>query len=172
MSITFTESHVDLMSNIIFTSQQLANRWEWELEKKWNRVTQDNLRDFMQIKDAVDPLTFPDYAQNLALLGAFITDKQTCYTRRAADESRNTLLKAALTHEAALRLKADLELTLNGRDEVLDEVTGEVLVAAVDPLPLESEDRVANEEHLAEIENTIAAASQEVLDLVALRAAA
>lgn len=175
MSITFAESHVDLMSGITFTSQQLANRWEWELEKKWNRVTQDNLRDFMQIKDSVDPETFPGYQQNLALLGAFIADKQTCYTRRVADDSKNALLKSALLHESSLRLKADIELLLNGRaavDQVLDDQTGEVLVAgipAVDPLPVESEERAEQELRLAEVEISIFGATQDVLDLVALR---
>lgn len=121
MSITFAESHVDLMSNVTFTSQQLANRWEWELEKKWNRVTQDNLRDFMQIKDIVDSGTLPSYAENLAMLGEFITDKQTCYSRRIADEARNALLKAVIAHESAIRL------ALEDESQPIPEASQEVL---------------------------------------------
>lgn len=155
MSITFAESHVDLMGNVTFTSQQLANRWEWELEKKWSRVTQDNLRDFMQIKDIVDANTFPSYAENVSMLGQFIIDKQTCYTRRVADEARNALLKSVLIHECLIREKSDIEL-------ILSSPVGAESVSDVD-ITLDQEAR------LAEIISLIASADASVIDLVQSR---
>lgn len=178
--IIFAESHVDLLNNNTFTNQQLQRRWDQELLKKWRMEVQDNLRDFMQLKAGLDPLTFPNYAQNDALLTAFITDKQICYTRRVTDESKNALLIATLAHEAAVSRKAELELLINGREavaEVLDEL-GEVVtpaVDAVDPLPatIEGEDNPAYVQaviDLAAADAVIAVASAEVLALVADRA--
>ena len=178
--ITFAESHVDLMGNITFTNQQLQRRWDQELLKKWRIEVQDNLRDFMQIKAGLDPLTFPNYAENDALLTAFITDKQTCYTRRVADEAKNALLIATLAHEAAVSRKAELELLINGREavsEVLDEL-GEVVtpaVEAVEPLAatIEGEENPAYVQAVADLaaaDAVIDGASVEVLALVADRA--
>ena len=70
--IVFPESHVDLTGSITFTRQQLIKRWDQELARKWSEPVQTNLRDFMQIKASLDPLTFPNYAANDALLSAFM----------------------------------------------------------------------------------------------------
>lgn len=122
--ITFPDSHIDLMGNNPFTPAQVADRWDRELLRKWAKITQDNLRDFMQIKAAVDPETFPNYAQNEALLTEFITDKQECYSKRVLDEAKAVLLDQVLAYEQAVRQVADLELRIDGR-EAVDEITEE-----------------------------------------------
>jgi len=189
--ITFADSHVDLMGSITFTPVQLMQRWDRELLKKWRQRTQDDLRDFRDLKADLDPETLPNYAENDALLTAFIADKQLIYSRRVADVSKNQLLIDTLAHEAALRRKAEIELLINGRDEVIevpeqtDPETGEVTqeyvapVPGIDPLPqtievegetVDNPDYLAATAELAEVQDTIDSASQDVLDLVALRA--
>ena len=172
--IVFTESHVDLMGSITFTRQQLIKRWDQELARKWSEPVQTNLRDFMQIKASLDPLTFPNYAENEALLTAFIADKQTCYLRRIADEAKSDLLVDTLAYEAAVQRKAELELLIDGREavaEVLDEF-GEVItpaVEAVEPLDVESDAYTQAVADLAEADAAITGASAEVLALAADR---
>lgn len=195
--ITFADSHVDLMGNVTFTGQQLMRRWDAELNKKWSREVQDNLRDFMQLKPDLDPLTFPNYDQNEALRVAFITDKQICYQRRIADEAKNAKLISAIEYEQAVQRKAALELAINGRvavdevPEVKDPDTGEVTqefvpaVTAVEPMATTIEqimetgtETVANPAYtqavsdLAHADAVIAGASAETLALVSQRAAA
>ncbi|MDF1622529.1 MAG: hypothetical protein P1V33_03545 [Pseudohongiella nitratireducens] len=188
--ITFADSHVDLMSNVTFTPVQLMQRWDRELLKKWRQRTQDDLRDFRDVKEALDPETFPNYAENDALLSAFVADKQLIYSRRVADESKNQLLIDTLAHEAALRRKSELELLMNGRDEVIempeqrDPETGEITqayvapVPGIDPLPtyievegetVENPVYLAAITDLAEVQSIIDGASTEVLALVSTR---
>jgi len=188
--ITFADSHVDLMGNITFTPVQLMQRWDRELLKKWRQRTQDDLRDFRDIKETLDPETFPNYAENDALLSAFVADKQLIYSRRVADESKNQLLIDALAHESALRSKAELELLINGRDEVIEvpeqtnPETGEIIqeyvapVPGIDPLPtymevegetVDNPDYLAAIAELAEVQSFIDGASTEVLALVSTR---
>ncbi|HDZ10023.1 hypothetical protein [Pseudohongiella sp.] len=194
--ITFADSHVDLMGSVTFTPQELQRRWDRELQKKWRKEVQDNLRDFMQIKPSLDPETFPQYAQNDVLLSDFISDKQTCYQRRLADEVKNELLITTIAYEHAVRRKAELELMIDGRDAVAevpeetDPETGEVTqtyvppVTAVEPLAttIESVDESGDPvtitnpaltqalADLADAQAVIDDASGEVLTLAAERA--
>lgn len=191
--ITFPDSHVDLMGNNPFTPAQVADRWDRELLRKWTQTTQNNLRDFMQIKSAVNPETFPNYAQNEALLAEFITDKQECYTKRVADEAKAVLLDQVLAYEKAVRDVEQLTLVLNGRDEVLeipeqtDPETGEMTQAYVPGMPAiepmvqfyivggeEVEGPVYAEiaAELADAQAVIESSSEAVLEQVAARAEA
>ncbi len=122
--IVFADSHVDLMSNIAMTGPQVAKRWDRELLRKWSKITQDNLRDFMQIKDSLDPETFPNYAENDAMLAEFVADKASLYAKRVADDAFAILLDQVLAYEQAVRDVADLELRIDGR-EAVDEVSEE-----------------------------------------------
>jgi hypothetical protein len=178
--ITFADSHVDLMGSVTFTTVQLMRRWDQELLKKWRAEVQDNLRDFMQIKAGLDPLTFPNYAQNDALLTEFIADKQTCYMRRVADEAKNALLIETLAYEAAVSRKAEIELLMSGREavaEVLDD-NGEVVIPAVEAIEplaatIEGEDNPAYVQALANLaaaDAVIDGASAEVIALAVDRA--
>lgn len=188
--IIFASSHVDLQDNIVFTSAQLTRRWDQELGKKWRSEVQDNLRDFMQMKPALDPETFPGYVGNDAMLTEFIADKQACYECMMQDMARNQLLIDTLAHEAALRRKAELQLIINGRDEVIevpeqiDPETGEVTQEYVVPVPgqdplaqtIEAEGKtvdnpayLAAAAELSDVQSTIDSAVQDVLDLVAAR---
>lgn len=193
--ITFAESHVDLMGSITFSATQLRKRWSQELGKKWSWEVQTLLRDFIEIKDSVDPATFASYDKNIALLGAFIADQTIIHTRRESDYQRNNLLVDTLAYESAVRHKAELELRINGRDavaevpEVTDPETGEVTqefvaaVTAVEPLAetIETTDEdgstvtITNPaltkalDDLAGAVAVITDASQETLDLVAQR---
>lgn len=188
--IEFAESHVDLMGRVTFTQAQLMRRWDRELLRKWRQEVQDNLRDFMQIKASLDPDTFPNFAENEALLSAFIADKNLVYTRRVADEAKNQLLIQTIAYEQALRRKVDLEVLLNGRaatsaiPEERDPETQEVIqpfvpaLEAVEPLPATVEldgQAVDNPEYLSvagelqQVDDLIANATQEVAELAASR---
>lgn len=190
MSIVFPDSHVDLMSSVPMVSAQVAQRWDRELLRKWSQKTQDNLRDFMQIKNALDPETFPNYAENEVLLAAFIADKSLCYERRVADEAKAEQLGEALAYEAAVREVARLTLMISGREAVeevpeeLDPETGEVLVPwspAVESLEPLSETilvddveapnpvYVAAVEDLATAQGIVDSADAGLLELVAQR---
>jgi hypothetical protein len=176
MSVVFPDSHVDLMGNVTFTRAQLINRWDRELARKWSQPVQDNLRDFMMVKDSLDP----------AYLQEFTADKQICYTRRMADEAKNELLIQVIAYENAVRRKAELELRLFGREaepeipEERDPETGVVTqpfvpaLEAVEPLPATVEldgQAVDNPEYLSvagelqQVDDLIANASQAVQDL-------
>ena len=174
MSIVFPESHVDLVGSITFTRQQLIKRWDQELVRKWSEPVQTNLRDFMQIKATLDPETFPNYAENEALLAEFTADKKTCYLCRVADEAKSDRLAATLAYESAVQRKAELELLINGREavaEVLDEF-GEVItpaVEAIEALQVDSDAHIQAVADLAEADAVIAGASAEVLALAAER---
>ena len=190
--ITFPESHVDLLGNTPFTADQVAKRWERELLRKWNKKTQDNLRDFMQIRASVNSETFPNYAQNVALMTEFITDKQTLYAKRMADQAKAGLLDQVLAYEQAQRDVAALTLRINGRDavsevpEIIDEETLEVTqvfvpaVEAVEPMlavvtidgeefPAPTYTKLVGE--LDEAQAVINNISEDVLATVALRQA-
>lgn len=188
-------SHVDLLGDISFAQAQLIRRWDRELARKWPPVVQMNLRDFIEIKDMPGADQLPNYAENIAMLHAFISDKQTCYIRRVQDEARNALLISALDYERAQRVVPRLTLKIDGRDavegqaEVIDENTGEIVVeaiearAAVAPLPVTIE-AVDENGQAIQVENpayaeavaaraaaqaVIDGAGQEVLDLVEQR---
>lgn len=187
MSIVFPESHVDLMSTSPMSSVQVAQRWDRELLRKWSQKTQDNLRDFMQIKASVDPETFPNYAENEALLAAFIADKSICYERRVSDEAKAEQLCQALAYETAVRDVARLTLLINGREAVeevpeeLDPETDEVLVQwspaveAMEPLTetiIVGEEEITNPAYaealgkLSDAQNIIDGAGEELLQLI------
>ncbi len=186
MSVVFPDSHVDLMGNVTFTRAQLINRWDRELARKWSQPVQDNLRDFMMVKDSLDPETFPEFATNLAYLQEFTADKQICYTRRMADEAKNDILIQVIAYENAVRRKAELELRLFGREaeseiqEERDPETGVVTqpyvpaIEAVEPLPATLEldgQAVDNPEYLSvagellQVDDLIANTPQAVQDL-------
>jgi len=188
--IEFAESHVDLMGRVTFTQAQLMRRWDRELLRKWRQEVQDNLRDFMQIKASLDPDTFPNFAENEALLSTFIADKNLVYTRRVADEAKNQLLIQTIAYEQAIRRKAELEVLISGRPatsaipEERDPDTQEVIqpfvpaLEAVEPLPATVEldgQAVDNPEYLSvagelqQVDDLIANSPQEVAELAASR---
>lgn len=190
MSIVFATSHVDLLSTFSFTNPQIIRRWDRELGRRWSKEVQQNLIAFEIEKPNLDPMTFPEYAYHDALLTQYKADKTLCYTRMVDDKAKNLLLIDTLAHEAALRRKAELELLINGRVEVVevpevtDPETGEVTqeyvapVSGIDPLPTtievegETVDNQAYLEATAElttVQATIDGASTEVLALVSTR---
>jgi hypothetical protein len=172
--IVFPENHVDLTGNITYTAQQLRKRWAQELARKWSMEVQTLLRDFIEIKDLVDPETFPGYASNVALLSAFIADQTVIHSRREADYVRNQLLIDTLAYEAAVQRKAELELLIDGReavDEVLDEFDEIITpaVEAIEALQVDSDAHIQAVADLAEADAVIAGASAEVLALASQR---
>ena len=190
MSIVFATTHVDLMGRISFTNAQIIRRWDRELARRWSKEVQQNLIAFEIEKPNLDPETFPEYAYHDGLLTQYKADKTLCYTRMVADKANNLLLIETLAHEAALLRKAELELLINGRTEVVevleetDPETGEITqeyvapVLGIDPLPTTIEvegETVDNPEYLAAnaelaiVQAAIESASPEVLALVSTR---
>jgi len=97
--------------------------------------------------------------------------------------AKYAIKQAALDYEQAVRDVAALTLLINGRTavaevpEVLDPQTGEIIqqyvpaVSAVEPLDIDSAAYADADGELVSANLIISTASQEVLDLVALRAA-
>lgn len=194
--IEFAESKIDMMGNVTRTPAQVMRQWDRELARKWPKVVQMNLRDFIEIKDEPGADQLPQYAENVAMLESFIQDKQTCYIRRVQDVARNQLLIDTIAYERALVDVQRLSVKIEGQEyiapteEVTDPETGEVTtpyspgqreVIAIPP----TIEQVNEEQQTVEVDNpayveAVAArdaaqaivdnVSQEVLELVGIRA--
>jgi hypothetical protein len=116
--IEFAQSHVDLMGSLIYTEAQLSRKWQRELARRYSKDTQENLRDFNQVKDLLPDGHPRKTGETATLVNNFIADRFDLMDRLDADLAKNTLLIAALAYELAAIQLPRLQVRITGQDYI------------------------------------------------------